>query len=115
MQNIDNKNIDNGLPFCLSFKNIDAYIIEEYKNKYLIFALTKNVRMYKKLWSEVKKQTECNSTESIKYEKDPKKIWLNSYDDDLPLNIILWFSDLNTIVESVFQIKDKYHPTNSHS
>ena len=37
------------------------------------------------------------------------KIRLDSYDDDLPLNKILWFFDLNIIVEPVFQIKDKYH------
>ena len=59
---------------------------------------------------EVTKQIECNSTESIKFEKDPLKIRLDSYDDNLPLNKILWFSDLNIIVESVFQIKDQYHP-----
>ena len=113
-QNIDNENIDNELLFCLSFNDIDAYIIEENENKYLIFALTENNRkmfeMYKKLWGEVKKQIECNSNDSIKYEKDPMKIRLDSYDDNLPLNNILWFSDLNILVESVFQIKDKYHP-----
>ena len=49
--------------------------------------------MYKKLRNEVKKQIKCNSTESIKNEKDPMKIRLDSYDDDLPLNKILWFSD----------------------
>ena len=67
------------------------------------------LEMYKKLWSEVKKQTECNSTELIKHEKDPMKIRLDSYDGDLPLNKIL-FSDLNITVEPVFQINDKYHP-----
>ena len=40
MQNVDGQNIDNELPLCLNFSNIDAYIIEENKNKYLIFALT---------------------------------------------------------------------------
>ena len=70
--------------------------------------------MYKKLWSEVKKQIECNSVEcnsakSIEYEKDPIKIKFDSY-YDLPSNKILWFSDLNIIVESDFQIKDKYYP-----
>ena len=52
-QNINNQNIDNELPLCLSFNDIDAYIIEENKNKYLIFALTENnkkiLEMYKKL------------------------------------------------------------------
>ena len=38
------------------------------------------------------------------------KIRLDSYDDDLLLYKMLYFSDLNIIVESVFQIKDKYHP-----
>ena len=68
------------------------------------------LEMYEKLWSEVKNQVECNSTESVKYEKDPMKTRLDSYDDDLPLNKILWFSDLYIIEESVFQIKDNYHP-----
>ena len=35
------------------------------------------------------------------------KVRLDSYDDYLPLNKILWFPDLNIIVESVYQIKDK--------
>ena len=47
-QNIDNQNVDNELPFCLSFSDVNAYIIEENENKYLVFALTesnkKNVR-----------------------------------------------------------------------
>ena len=37
------------------------------------------------------------------------KIRFDSYDNDLPLDKMLCFSDLNKIVESVFQIKDKYH------
>ena len=52
-QNINNQNIDNELPLCFSFSDVDAYIIEENKNKYLIFALTENSRemlkMYKKI------------------------------------------------------------------
>ena len=39
--------------------------------------------MYKKLWSEFKKQIEYNSIEAIKYEKDPIKIRLDSYEDYL--------------------------------
>ena len=68
----------------------------------------KMLEMYEKIWGEVEKQIKCNSTESIKYEKEPMKIRLDLYDDDSPLNKILWFPDLNIIVESVFQIKDKY-------
>ena len=49
----------------------------------------------------------CNS---IKCEKDPMKIKCDAYDEDLPLNKILRFFDLNIIVESVFQINDKHYP-----
>ena len=46
MQSINNQNIDSEIPLCLSFSDVDAYIIEcnsieESGNKYLIFALTK--------------------------------------------------------------------------
>ena len=57
------------LLFVLVFSNADAYIIEENKTNYLIFALTENNRkmleMYKKLWSKIKKQIKCNSIEAI--------------------------------------------------
>ena len=100
------------------FYGIIACIIEENKDKYLVFALTENnkkrLEMYKKLWSEIKKQTVSNSIEcnSIEYEKDPMKIKFDAYDEDLLLNKVLRFSDLNIIVESAFQIKDKYYPPN---
>ena len=38
------------------------------------------------------------------------KIRLDSHDDDLPLNKVLWFSNLNIIVERGLKIKEKYHP-----
>ena len=42
MESIDNKNIDSENILCLSFNDVDAYIVAESGNKYLIFALTKN-------------------------------------------------------------------------
>ena len=60
MQSINIKNIDRKFPLCLSFSSINAYIIEENENKYLIFALTEDnkevLELYKKSWSEIKKQ-----------------------------------------------------------
>ena len=51
-QNIGNQNNDNELSLCLSFSNVDAYIIEGKENKYLIITLTKkkqkNVRDVRK-------------------------------------------------------------------
>ena len=38
------------------------------------------------------------------------KIKFDSYDDDLSLDKILCFPDLNIIVESVFQIENEYYP-----
>ena len=58
MQSINNQNIDREISFCLSFSNVDAYLIEENENKYLIFALTENkkevLELYK--WREIKKK-----------------------------------------------------------
>ena len=45
-QSINNQNIDNAVPLCLSFSDVDAYINEENENKYLIFALTENNKKY---------------------------------------------------------------------
>ena len=71
MQSINNQNIDKKVPLCLIFSDVDAYIIEENENKYLIFALAENnkdvLELYKKLWSKIKKQIKTiNSGKSIK-------------------------------------------------
>ena len=60
MQSINDQNIDEEVPLCLSFSDVDAYIIEENEDKYLIFVITENnkqvLKLYKKIWSEIKKQ-----------------------------------------------------------
>ena len=114
VQSINNQNIDRGVPLCLNFSDVDAHNIEENENKYLVFALTGNkkkvLEQYKNFWSKTKKQIktinrgECNSTESIKYKNAFMKIRFD-LNDDLPLNKILCFSDLDIIVESVFRLK----------
>ena len=113
MQSINNQNIDRGIPLCLSFNNVDAYIIQEEENKYLNFALTEDnkevLEPYKKLWSKIKIQIKAiNSGESIKCKNDFMKIRIDSY-DDLPLNKILCSAVLYIIVESVFQMENEYH------
>ena len=99
MQSINNQNIDRGIPLCLKYSDVDAYIVEENEIKYLIFALTEDdkevLELNKKLWSEIKKQIKAiNNYESIKYKNDFMKTRLDSY-DDLPLNKILYFSVLD--------------------
>ena len=59
MESINTQNTDGENPLCLSFSDVDTYIIEESGNKYLIFALTeknkKVIELYKKRWSEIRK------------------------------------------------------------
>ena len=79
MQSINNQNIDREISLCLSFSDVDVYIIEENENKYLIFALTENnkevLELNKKFWNEIKKQIKAiNSGGSIKYKNDFMKI-----------------------------------------
>ena len=66
-QNIADQYFDRELPLCFGFSDVRADIIEENERKYLVFPLTENnkkmLEMYKKLWSEVKKQIECNNAE----------------------------------------------------
>ena len=42
MQGINNQNIDREITVCLSLSTVDACIVEEDENKYLIFVLTEN-------------------------------------------------------------------------
>ena len=114
MKSINNQNNDRGTPFSLSFSDVDACIIEENENKYLIFALTQDnkevLEPNKKLWSKIKKKIKAvNSRGSMKCKNDFMKIRLDSH-DDLSLNKILCFSDLDINVESVFQIENEYYP-----
>ena len=79
MQSINNQNIDKIIPLCRSFSDVDAYIIEENENKYLVFALTENnkevLKLCKKPGSEIEKQFKAiNSGKSINYKNDFMKI-----------------------------------------
>ena len=68
------------------------------------------LELYKKLWSEIKKQIKAiNNGESIKYKNDFMKIRLDSY-DDLPFHKILHFPALDIIVEFLFQIRNEHYP-----
>ena len=65
------------------------------------------LELYKKLWSEIKKQIKAiNSSKSIKFKI--MKIRFDSY-YYLPLDKILYFSVLDILCESLFQIENKYY------
>ena len=67
MGSINNQNIDSENPLCLSFSDVDSYIIEENNvNKYLIFALTKKnkkvLEIYRKLWTEIRNKIKTTNS-----------------------------------------------------
>ena len=55
MGSINNQNIDSENPLCLSFSDVDPYIIEENNvNKYLI--------IYRKLWTEIRNKIKTTNS-----------------------------------------------------
>ena len=85
MESIYTQNTDGENLLCLSFSDVDTYIIEESGNKYLIFALTeknkKVLELYKKRWSEIRKQVKAiNSGESVKYKEKLDLIYMMMID-----------------------------------
>ena len=65
MQSINNQNVDRETPLCLSFSNVDAYIVEENENKCLIFILTEN---NKKVLERYKKNSGVKLKSQLKQE-----------------------------------------------
>ena len=115
MKSINNRNVDSENPFCLTFSDVDTYIIEEgNENKCLLFALTKNNKkvlgIYRKLWNEIKNQIETiNGSKSIKHKKYFMRTRFNS-DGDLPLGKILSTAILSILVKPLFQNRNSYYP-----
>ena len=114
MQSTNNRNIDSENTLCLTFSDVNGYIIEESGNKDLIFALTKKnkkvLKLCRKLWNEIKNQIKTiNGGKSIRYNKDFLKIRFDS-NNDIPLGKILSISVLGILVKSVFQKENKYCP-----
>ena len=108
------KNVNGKNSLYLVFNNVDAYIEENNKDKYLIFALTdknkEELENYTELWDEIKDQIELiNGNKPIEYKKNFMKIRFES-DDDLPLGKILNIPVCVIIVRSVFQENNKCYP-----
>ena len=110
----DYENITSVNPLYLIINDVDGYIEENDKNKYLSFASSDNnrdvLKKYIKLWHEVKYHIQTiNDDEFDEYSKDYMKIKFDS-DDNLPLNKILKFSVLTIIIRHVFEKDGKYYP-----
>ena len=88
----DYENITSVSTLYLIINDVDVYIEENDKNKYLSFASTNDnkevLKKYIKLWDEVKYHIQTiNDDEFSEYGKDYMKIKFDS-DDNLPLNKI---------------------------
>ena len=110
----DYENITSVDPLYLIINDVDGYIEENNKNKYLSFASTDNnkevLKKYIKHWDEVKYHIQTiNDDEFGEYGKDYMKIKFDS-DDNLPLNKILKFSVLTIIIRHIFEKDGKYYP-----
>ena len=108
----DYENITSVNPLYLIINDVDRYIEESNKNKYLSFASTDNnkegLKKYVKLWDKVKYHIQTvNDDEFGQYGKDYMKIKFYS-DDNIPLNKILKFSVLTIIIRHVFEKNGKY-------
>ena len=102
----DYENITSVNLLYLIINDVEGYIEENDKNKYLSFASTDNnkevLRKYIKLWDEVKYHIQTiNDDEFREYGKDYMKIKFYS-DENLPLNKTLKFSLLTIIISYVF-------------
>ena len=104
----DSESINSENPLCLTFNEVDTYIINENDGyKFLIFVSTnkdkKVLRRYAELFDQIENQIEAtNGGKLIKYKKDLRKIRFDSDDNDLPLGKILNIPVLIIIVKSVF-------------
>ena len=110
----DYENITSVNLLYLIINDVEGYIEENDKNKYLSFASTDNnkevLRKYIKLWDEVKYHIQTiNDDEFREYGKDYMKIKFYS-DENLPLNKTLKFSLLTIIISYVFEKDGKYYP-----
>ena len=107
------KNLDSLNSLYLVFNNVDTYIEENNKVKYLIFTSTyknkKALENYTKLSDEIKDQIELlSNNKPIEYKKNFMKIKSGS-DDELSLGKILNIPVCVIIVRSVFHKSDNYY------
>ena len=110
----DYENINSVNPLYLIIGNVDGYIEEINKNKYLIFDSTdknkKVLEKYTELWNKIKYHIQTiNPGKFGEYEKDYMGVKFNS-DDDLASNKILKLHNLTVIVRYVFEEDGKYYP-----
>ena len=106
-------NINSVNPLYLLIDEIDGFIEEKERDKYLNTAFTdssnKVLKKYAEVWSGIKDQIKkINDGQLGKYGKDYMKVKFNS-DDDFPLHTVLKFGVLIILIRNVFEKDGKYY------
>ena len=100
-------------PFYLIVHEVDGFVEEKERSKYVNFAFADSIsevlKKYTEIWSGIKDQIKkINVSISGEYEKDYMKIKFKY--DDLSLNKQLKFINLTIIVRTVAEEDGKYYP-----
>ena len=107
-------NINSVNPLYLFINELDGFIDEKNRNKYLNITLTDSnndvLIEYAEVSNGIKNQIrKINNDSVVEYDKDYIKIKFDS-DDNLPLNKVLTFHAVIIIIRSVFERGGKYYP-----
>ena len=110
----DYENICSVNPLYLIINEVDEYIEEKNRSKYLVFDSTDEnkevLKKYTELWDRIKNEAETIiGGKEDKYGKDFMKIKFDT-DDDITLNKHLKLHLLTVIVRSVFKEDSKFYP-----
>ena len=109
----DCKNIYSVNPLHLRVDHAGGYIEEKGVNKYLVFDSTDEnkelIKKYNDVFNGIRDKFKEKNSDVCDYEKNYKKIKLNS-DDDLPLKKPLKFHLMTITIRSVFEEDGKPFP-----
>ena len=97
-------------PLYLIFSNINRYLQEISKSKYLMLVpINKSkakIKEYEELWSKIRELVR-SITKSLDYDEKYMKIKFN-WDDELPLNKIIEISKIIIVIRAVLHENNKY-------
>ena len=99
-------------PLYLIFSNINRYLKEISKSKYLMLVPTNKrkakIKEYEELWSKIRELVR-SINKSLDYDEKDMKIKFN-WDDELPLNKMIEISKIIIVVRAVLHENNKYYP-----
>ena len=101
------ENLNSSNPLRIKINSATGYFKEKNDEKYLILDSTKE---YERVWSEIRSEIKrVNCGEKVFYEKNYRKIDINTK-DDLPLKKSLKFLTLIVNINLVLQTDNKLYP-----